>query len=133
MTDDDILLSDYKEYEIEGVKLGIGCVLASEKLGVEELCHRMRGVMPAVREQRGLDMLFMMLGDRDGGLTHVPFCGEGAEVVAEYAFKSAATEDGCIVTSYIPSRKANFVPAITEGIAYWKNKPDETMKIQFQP
>lgn len=133
MTDEDILLSDYKEYEIEGVKLGIGSVLASEKLGVEELCRRMRGVMPAVREQRGLDMLFMMLGDRDAGLTHVPFCGEGAKVVAEYAFKSAATEDGCIVTSYIPSRKANFVPAITEGIAYWKNKPDETMKIHFQP
>ena len=116
MTDEEILHSDYKEYEIEGVKIGIGSVLASEDLGLEELCRRMRGVMPAVREQHGLDMLFMMLGDRQANLTHVPFCGEGAKEVAEVAFKTAASEEGCIVTTYISSRKAQFVPAITDGI-----------------
>lgn len=39
-------------------------VFASDELPVEELCRRMRQVMPTVREQRGLNMLFMMLGDR---------------------------------------------------------------------
>ena len=120
MTDEEILLSDYKEYEIQGLKLGIGSIMASEDLGLEELCRRMRAVMPAVLEERGLDMLFMMLGDRDANITHIPFCGYGAKEVAEYAFKSTATADGCIVTAYISSRKAQFVPAITEGISKWK-------------
>ena len=50
-------------------------------------------------------MLFMMLGDRESDITHIPFCGEGAKEVAD-----------CVVTTYISSRKAQFVPAITEGI-----------------
>ena len=119
MSDEQILLSDYKEYEIEGVKLGIGCVLASERLGVEELCYRMRRVMDPVREAHGLDMLFMMLGDRDADLSHVPFCGEGAQQVAEYGFDTTATADGCIVTTYLSSRKTQVVPAITAGIREW--------------
>ena len=120
MTDEDILFSDYKEYEIEGVKLGIGSVFASDELPVEELCQRMRQVMPAVREQRGLNMLFMMLGDRKANVTHIPFSGEGAKEAAEYGFKASATGDDCIVTSYVSSRKAQFVPAITDGIQHWQ-------------
>lgn len=120
MTDGEILLSDYKEYEIQDVNLGIGSIMASEEMGLEELCKRMRAVMPSVREEHGLDMLFMMLGDRDANLTHIPYCGDGAKEVAEYAFKSTATADDCIVTAYISSRKAQFVPAITEGLVHWK-------------
>lgn len=120
MTDEDILLSDFKEYEIEGVKVGIGSVFASEEIPVGELCRRMRGVMDAVREQRSLDMLFLMLGDRQADVTHIPFCGTGAKEVAECGFHATSTVDDCIVTTYISSRKAQFVPAITEGIRQWK-------------
>ena len=116
MTDEDILFSDYKEYEIEGYKVGIGNVFASDELGVEELCQRMRQIMPAVRTQQGLDMLFMMLGDRQANVTHIPFCGDGAREAAEAGFGASANSDGCIVTTYISSRKAQFLPAITEGI-----------------
>lgn len=116
MTDEDIQFSDYKEYEIERYKVGIGNVFASDELGVEELCRRMRQIMPAVREQQGLDMIFMMLGDRQANVTHIPFCGDGAREAAEAGFGVSATPDGCIVTTYISSRKAQFLPAITEGI-----------------
>lgn len=47
----------------------------------------MRAAMPSVREEHGLDMLFMMLGDREANLTHIPFCGEGAKEVAEGGFQ----------------------------------------------
>ncbi len=120
MTDEEILLSDFKEYEIEGVRLGIGSVFASKELGLEELCLRMRAAMPAVREKRGLDMVFMMLGDRDANVSHIPFCGEGAKEVAEYGFQSTATADNCIISTYISSRKAQFVPAVTQGILQLK-------------
>lgn len=90
MTDEDILFSDYKEYEIEGYKVGIGNVFASDELGVEELCQRMRQIMPAVRAQQGLDMLFMMLGDRQANVTHIPFCGDGAREAAEAGFGASA-------------------------------------------
>ena len=116
MSDEDILRSDYKEYEIEGLRVGIGSVMASRQLGVEELCRRMRLVMPTVREEQGLDMLFMMLGDREADVTHLPFSGEGAQAVAEAGFHTTATADGCIITSYQSSRKAQVLPAITEGI-----------------
>ncbi|MBP3227165.1 MAG: DHH family phosphoesterase [Bacteroidaceae bacterium] len=121
MTDEEILLSDFKEYDIEGLRVGIGSVFASERLGVEELCQRMRAVMDGVRTAKGLDMVFMMLGDRQADVTHVPFCGDGARQVAELAFGASATPDDCIVTRYISSRKAQFLPAITEGISKWKN------------
>ena len=120
MTDEEILLSDCKEYEIEGVKIAIGSVFASEELGLEELCQRMRAVMPSVREQRGLDMLFLMLGDRDANVTHIPFCGEGSKEVVEYGFQTTATSDNCIVTTYLSSRKSEVVPPITNGITHWK-------------
>lgn len=113
MTDEDILFSDYKEYEIEGYKVGIGNVFASDELGVEELCQRMRQIMPAVRTQQDLDMLFMMLGDRQANVTHIPICGDGAREAAEAGFGASANSDGCIVTTYISSRKAQFLPAIT--------------------
>ena len=116
MSDEEILLSDYKEYEIEGFTVGIGSVLASKQLDVEELCRRMRQVMPTTREARGLDMLFMMLGDREADITHLPFSGDKAQAVAEAAFHTTATADGCIITPYQSSRKAQVLPAITEGI-----------------
>lgn len=116
MTDEDILFSDYKEYEIEGYKVGIGNIISSDELGVEELCQRMRQIMPAVRERQGLDMLFMMLGDSQANVTHIPFCGDGSKEAAEAGFGASATPDGCVVTTYISSRKTQFLPAITEGI-----------------
>ena len=122
MNDMEILYSDFKKYEIEGVKVGIGSVFAGKNAGVEELCRRMRQLMPAAREESGLDMLFMMIGDRDADISHVPFCGEGAREVAEYGFHTTATADDCIVTTYLSSRKAEVVPAVTEGIRHWKEQ-----------
>ena len=49
-------------------------------------------------------------------LMHTPFCGDGAREAAEAGFGASATPEGCIVTTYISSRKAQFLPAITEGI-----------------
>ena len=121
MTDIEILYSDFKEYEIEGVKVGIGSVFAGKVAGVEDMCARMRALMPAAREQRGLDMLFLMIGDRDADVTHLPFCGEGAKQVAEYGFHTTATPDDCIVTKYLSIRKVEVVPPITEGIKQWKS------------
>jgi len=120
MSDMEILYSDYKDYEIDGVKVGIGSVFAGKVASVEEMCRRMRALMPAAREQSGLDMLFLMIGDRDANVTHLPFCGEGAKQVAEYGFHTTATADDCIVTHYLSSRKAEVVPSITEGIKEWK-------------
>lgn len=91
MSDEEILFSDYKEYEIEGYKVGIGNVFSSDELG-----------------------------DRQANVTHIPFCGNGAREAAEAGFGTSATPDDCIVTTYISSRKAQFLPAITEGIRQTK-------------
>lgn len=118
MTEEEILISDMKHYEIEGVNVGIGSVMASKKQSAEDLCRRMRGVMSAYRETRELDMLFVMVGDREANISHVPYCGDGAKEVAEYGFGITATADGCIQTTYLSSRKAEVVPAITKGIKH---------------
>jgi len=120
MSDTEILYSDFKAYEIEGVKVGIGSVFAGKVASAEDMCRRMRDLMPAAREQSGLDMLFMMIGDRDANVTHLPFCGEGAKQVAEYGFHTTATPDDCIVTHYLSVRKVEVVPPVTEGIRQWK-------------
>lgn len=127
LTDEEIFLSDIKQYEIGGVKLAVTSLVSNEMMTIDELCERMRAVMPAIQQKLGVQMVFAKMEDQvthadvldENGAptitytTHIPYYGEGAKSVAEAAF-GETKHDNCIVLDRKVSRKTDFIPTITK-------------------
>ena len=124
MTDAEIMLSDYKEYEIGRRLVGFGS-LASKDAEMKSFIARMLAVMPEVMKQKGCDMMFAkidkLVANPDPTDSDTPFIvegtyfiyyGEGAKAIAESIFGSSLSE-GVTYTSENLSRK-QIVPKITE-------------------
>jgi len=123
MTDAEIMLSDYKEYEINRHLLGFGS-LACKSAEMQPFIARMLDVMPEVMRQKGRDMLFAkidnLVANPDTTAADVPYVedgtyfiyyGKGAKAIAESIFGSSLSE-GVTYTSEKLSRK-QIVPRIT--------------------
>lgn len=127
MTDEEIFLSDLKQYEIGGAKLAVASLDANDMMHIDEMCERMRAVMPALQQKLGVQMVFAKMEeqflhpdilDETGAptvtyITHIPYYGEGAKEVAEAAF-GGTSHANCIILDRKISRKTDFIPAITK-------------------
>ena len=124
MTDAEILLSDYKDYEIGSHFIGFGS-LACKKTEMDAFITRMLAVMPEVMKQKGRDMLFAKIDnlvpntDTSNGAspfkeegTYFIYYGEGTKEVAEKIF-GASLQEGVTYTTDNLSRK-QIVPKITD-------------------
>ena len=115
MTDEQVFLSNYKEYESGGTKYAIGCVNAYDEADAKDLAERMRRVIPSTAPE--MDMAFAQISafHDDVDLSYIVPSGDAAAEVLEAAFGDRAVFDG---TSYVfkpgISRKQALVPAITE-------------------
>lgn len=124
MTDAEILLSDYKDYEIGSHLIGFGS-LSCKKTEMDAFITRILAVMPEVMKQKGRDMLFAKIDnlvpnpDTSNGAspfleegTYFIYCGEGTKDVAEKIFGTSLRE-GVTYTKDNLSRK-QIVPKVTE-------------------
>lgn len=124
MTDAEILLSDYKDYEIGSHLIGFGS-LACKKAEMDAFITRMLAVMPEVMKLKGRDMLFAKIDnlvpnpDTSNGTspflnegTYFIYYGEGTKDVAEKIFGTSLRE-GVAYTKDNLSRK-QIVPKITD-------------------
>ena len=115
MTDEQVFLSNYKEYESGGTKYAIGCVNAFDEADAKDLAERMRRVIPSAAPE--MDMAFAQISafHDDVDFSYIVPSGDAAAEVLEAAFGDRAVFDG---TSYVfkpgISRKQVLVPAITE-------------------
>lgn len=115
MTDEQVFLSNYKEYESGGTKYAIGCVNAYDEADAKDLAERMRRVIPSAAPE--MDMAFAQISafHDDVDFSYIVPSGDAAAEVLEAAFGDRAVFDG---TSYVfkpgISRKQVLVPAITE-------------------
>ena len=116
-TDEEIFLTDYKEYEIGGKKISVGNVNALDEAAAKSLAERMLAVMPLTKPSRGMDMAFAMVSvvHDDISVTYLVPSDEEAEKLLQDAFGDKAVVEGKLIKlgSYA-SRKAGFIPAITE-------------------
>lgn len=124
MTDAEIFLSDYKDYDISGHPIGFGS-LVCKQAEMEAFITRMLAVMPEIMRQKGCQMLFSMISnlvpntgsDKDEtpylyGGTYFIYYGEGTKEVAEAVFGASLRQGVCYsVKNY--SRK-QIVPLITD-------------------
>lgn len=123
-TDEEIYLSDYKEYDIGGFKVSVGSVNAYDEAAAKELAERMKKIMPQMKLSAGMDLSFAMVSIKrdDLSATWLVPAEEEEEAVLAAASWGQADVDG---TSYIirpsMSRKADFIPGITKVLnSVWK-------------
>ena len=124
MTDSEIFLSDYKDYEIGNHLIGFSS-LSCKKSEMDAFITRMLAVMPEVMKQKGRDMIFAkidnLVPNTDTGSqaslyvsegTYFIYYGEGTKTIAETIFGTSLRE-GITYTKENLVRK-QIVPKITE-------------------
>ncbi|MBR5930441.1 MAG: DHH family phosphoesterase [Lachnospiraceae bacterium] len=116
MTAEEIILSDYKEYEGGGQKFAIGVINVYDKDAALQMVESIKGTLPGMAEKTGMDMTFVQISifHDDMNITYLLPSDEAAAEVIETAYGDTAIYDG---TSYMLepgiSRKKDLVPAIT--------------------
>ena len=119
-TDEEILFSDYKEYESGGKKFSIGVVQAYDDKTARDLAERMKAVLPAAQASTGVDLAMAQIAIFHDGLsvTYLVPSDEYTDEVIRAAFGDTAVFDG---TSYVItpgfSRRQVLVPAISDVLA----------------
>ena len=117
MTDEEIFFSDYKEYEIGGRRISVGCINAYDEETAKDLAERMKAVMPLTLSATGMDMSFAMISilHDDLSVSYLIPSDDMANAVLEAAFGDTSAYDG---TSYrlepSVSSKSVFIPAVTD-------------------
>ena len=118
MSNQEILFSDYKEYETAGVKYGIGSINAIDEETARALSERMKETLPKAFETLQVDLLYASVGIRENGakINYVVSCEGLSKDVFEAAFPYYDEYDG---TAYIfrnggLGRKTLFVPGLTD-------------------
>ena len=118
MTDEEIIFSDYKEYEVGSVKFGIGLVNAIDEDTARALAERVKEALPHAFETVKVDLLYVCVGVREGGVKtdFIISCDGLSRDTFEAAFTDYDEFDG---TSYIfrnggLGRKTRFVPELTD-------------------
>ena len=125
-SNEEILFSDYKEYEASGVKFGIGLIAAIDEDHARKMAQRMKEALPHGMQTVQVDLLFADVGIREGSEKTdfiIPCEGLSREYM-DAVFPNYDEYDG---TSYIYrngglGRKSKFVPRLTD---YLNSHPHE--------
>ncbi|MBR2577976.1 MAG: DHH family phosphoesterase [Erysipelotrichaceae bacterium] len=117
MTGEEILFSDYKEYEASGVTFGIGLVNAIDEDAARELAKTMKETLPEASKTKDVDLIYASVGIRENGekIDYIIPGNELSKTILENAFPDYDEFDG---TVYIfrsgLGRKTKFVPGLTD-------------------
>ncbi len=123
MTDYEIFVSDYKDYDMSGTAVGIGCVEWKDYETMDDLIDRMLAVMPQAQADLKRDMVFCMATkyapDPDAGGKVIPtgtyllYQGEGTRELVGKAF-GPSIRDGVYYSETRLGRKGDVVPKLAE-------------------
>ena len=113
MSDFEIFMYDYKEYEIGSYSYGLASLAVRKKEGMEELIYRMKDVMEHYRDQLKKDYLFVKIGVLENGNSHMIADSEEGKKLLIKALE--LTDKGeYLFTDKELSRKKIIVPAINK-------------------
>ena len=123
MSDYEIFLSDYKDYDISGVPVGIGCVEWRDYTTAESFLDRMLAVMPQALADLDRSLVFCLITRYEPGPdgkaveagTYILYCGDGAREIAEEAYGPSLREGVCYNERRL-SRKTDVIPTLQDVI-----------------
>ena len=117
MSNEEILFSDYKEYEAFGTKYGIGLVDSLNEESSKMLAEKMKEALKENFNKKDVDLMYASVGIREDGkkIDYIIPANELSESILKNAFPDYDEYDG---TSYIfrsgLGRKTKFVPGLNE-------------------
>ena len=119
MNEQEIITSDYKEYEKSGVKFGIAAVLALTPEKREALAERLDNWAKARYDALKADMLFILVNDLETMTYSVIAYGNGAEEVSLQVFGNSKNGGKFITVPSILRKK--LIAPIEKAIQDWLN------------
>lgn len=114
MSDYEIFISDYKDYDMSSHAVGIGCVDWNDAATLDSFIGRMLAVMPEVKEKKDREMVFLLIDHNDA--SYILYCSDASRAVAEQAFGASVREGACYSPDHL-SRKTDVVPVFTDILA----------------
>ena len=126
MSDEEILFSDYKEYEASGVTFGIGMVTVIDEDSARAMAERLKAALPDGFKTKQADLMYALAGIREGDekTDYIIPANEHSRDVFVAAFPNYDEFDG---TAYIfrnggLGRKSKFVPGLTDYLASYPHE-----------
>ncbi|MCR5747033.1 MAG: manganese-dependent inorganic pyrophosphatase [Lachnospiraceae bacterium] len=113
MTEEDILLSDYKEYDMSGTNIGIAVVEASGIKNNRQMVERMKTAMEEYMKNAEIRNIYVAVNDNVNNITELLYYGDNTDEIIKKAFSPDA--DGKITFDHVASRKKDIVPALTDA------------------
>ena len=112
MTDREVLLSDYRSYEVERKRIGICYARSVGEENHREMIARLQTALECYYPESGMDLLYLMIHDYDTDRQDILYCGPGA---GEAAMEAVGSADGKHITLKPSiSRKGEFLPALAK-------------------
>jgi manganese-dependent inorganic pyrophosphatase len=110
-----MILRDFKTYTLNSVTLGIGQINFMDGETLTLARDKLIAHLGKVREEKEIDMIFVMLTNISANGSVIIFDGEDAEELLTDAFEKHPA-DGYMVLDEVVSRKKQFVPEILSAL-----------------
>lgn len=121
MSDAEIFYSDYKEYEMNGISVGIACVNAAE--GQETaMCSRMNAYMKEYYEKQDMRHLYVLVYNAYNDRSVLLHYGDRTDDIIQAAFGEITDENGNTVFHPSASRKKDVVPPLEKAYSIWQGE-----------
>lgn len=110
----EILNYDFKEYTLNGCKVGIGQVNSMDASETEQMRGPLLRYIGQARQEKGYGLLLLMITDVIKKGSYVLYAGENASL-PRVAFKETEFPDGVVFLDGVISRKKQVVPLISDA------------------
>lgn len=110
-TEEEILNQDFKIFHMGDISFGVSQVSAMGQKELDRVRHRIDKKLSAMRVEKKVDMIYVMLTDIMNETTNLIYDGANAETVAKEAFH-CMPQDQMFVLAGVVSRKKQLIPAI---------------------
>ena len=111
-TEEEIFYQDYKKFISNGTTFGVGQVLVMSKDELMKVRKKIMHYVKKAREDKGLDMMFLMLTNIVEESSEILFDGARAKEVLEDSFVDGTMNEGYLTLPGVVSRKKQFIPPI---------------------
>ena len=114
-TIEEIFYQDFKTFGASEKNFGVAQISAMSVEALKSVKKKMMPYLETVLSERKIDMVFVMLTDILQETTYLICAGEGAERVAEMAFRQKKDEDAYTLEGVV-SRKKQLIPALMNAL-----------------
>ena len=111
----DLILLDYKKFEAKNTNFGIGVCETVLPESVLDKKQKILELLPLIKKQRKLDLMFFAVVDIIEQRTHLFVAGEKEKIITEKGFKKKV-KDNIIFLPNVVSRKKQIVPVIINAL-----------------